>query len=430
MRVAVRGHRPRGVLRDQVGVDVRRRRRPAGRGGPDLRDQVGDVARDPDTGHRGRGRPGRPGCARRPARVLHRRQPEVGQEAGPRDHPRRDHHRVAARPAGRPASAPPPAGRRRPRRRATSPSTTAMPRAANCSACSSVGAGVVRREEGDVGAPLPEQQRLVHRHRAARQHADGPVADLPPVAVRAVQHVAAPPLAQPRHVRELVDQAGGHQQPARPHRAAVGQRHGEPVAVADGRVDLPVHDPPAVAAAPRPGPARAARRAACPRGPAARARRRPARCAEPRRRSPAPTAAPGPASALRSARRHRRRSPRRRTVRPLGHRDHLHDDHAPDRHDPANFVAVLANSSWTATSTRPSRQRARGCGRCAGSATSRSTSCRRRPASRRARCRGWSRGAAARRSSCCSRWPGSTASPSTSWSTPRPPATRASTCAR
>jgi hypothetical protein len=51
-------------------------------------------------------------------------------------------------------------------------------------------------EEGDVGAPLAEQQRLVHRPRTGGQHPDGLVADLPAVAVGAVQVdelVGAPP---------------------------------------------------------------------------------------------------------------------------------------------------------------------------------------------------------------------------------------------
>ena len=52
------------------------------------------------------------------------------------------------------------------------------------------------------------------RHPAGGQHADRLVAHLPAVAVRAVQHVAAPPLGQPGHVGQLVDQPGRHQQPA------------------------------------------------------------------------------------------------------------------------------------------------------------------------------------------------------------------------
>ncbi|GAA2877546.1 hypothetical protein GCM10020220_079090 [Nonomuraea rubra] len=79
------------------------------------------------------------------------------------------------------------------------------------------------QEEDHVVAPLPPQQGLVHGQRAGGHDADGLVADLPAVAVRAVQHLAAPPPGQPRHRRQLVDQAGGHQQPGRLHRGAVRQ---------------------------------------------------------------------------------------------------------------------------------------------------------------------------------------------------------------
>ena len=44
-------------------------------------------------------------------------------------------------------------------------------------------------------------------------------ADLPAVAVRAVQDVEPPPVGQPGHVGQLVAQAGGDQQPPRRHRA-------------------------------------------------------------------------------------------------------------------------------------------------------------------------------------------------------------------
>ena len=69
-------------------------------------------------------------------------------------------------------------------------------------------------EQHDVVAQLPEEQRLVHGHRAA-EDADRLVANLPPVAVRTVQHIAAPPLGKPGHVRQQVGHAGGDQQSAR-----------------------------------------------------------------------------------------------------------------------------------------------------------------------------------------------------------------------
>ena len=66
-------------------------------------------------------------------------------------------------------------------------------------------------QDGDVVAELAEHQGLVRAHRAGGQHPDRLVADLPPVAEGAVQHVACPPLRKTRDVRELVAQAGGDQ---------------------------------------------------------------------------------------------------------------------------------------------------------------------------------------------------------------------------
>ena len=88
------------------------------------------------------------------------------------------------------------------------------------------------REVAQVIGPLAEQQRLVH---GVGPVASTPmaVADLPAVAVRAVDHLPAPPFAQPRDVRQLVDQAGGDQQAARGQHAAVAHPHSEPVRPAD-----------------------------------------------------------------------------------------------------------------------------------------------------------------------------------------------------
>jgi len=63
-------------------------------------------------------------------------------------------------------------------------------------------------EKAHVRAELVEQQRLVHGHRAGREHADAAVADLPAVAVGAVQYIGAPPLGEARDVGQLVAQAG------------------------------------------------------------------------------------------------------------------------------------------------------------------------------------------------------------------------------
>ncbi len=69
-------------------------------------------------------------------------------------------------------------------------------------------------ENRHVRTDLAEQQRLVHGHRARREHADAPVADLPAVAVEAVQHIGSPPLGEARDVGQLVAQAGRHQDTA------------------------------------------------------------------------------------------------------------------------------------------------------------------------------------------------------------------------
>ena len=88
------------------------------------------------------------------------------------------------------------------------------------------------QEQHDVVGPLSPQQRAVDGEGVGADHADGPVAHLPPVAVGAVQHVVTPALAQSGYVGELVDQPAGDQQPARPDRAPVGQPDAEAVALA------------------------------------------------------------------------------------------------------------------------------------------------------------------------------------------------------
>jgi hypothetical protein len=98
-------------------------------------------------------------------------------------------------------------------------------------------------EERDVVAQLAEEQRLVHGHGTGGQDADRLVADLPPVAVRAVQDVAAPALGHARQVGQLVDQPGGHQQPAGRHLTPVVQGDAEAaVVLPSGCRDDPGHD--------------------------------------------------------------------------------------------------------------------------------------------------------------------------------------------
>jgi hypothetical protein len=95
---------------------------------------------------------------------------------------------------------------------------------------------VVQQEE-HIRAQLPPQVCLMPGQRPGGQHADTSVPDLPPVAVRAVHHVAPPPVRQARHVRQLVNQPGRHQQPPRPHIAPAVQGHQESVAILRRRLD-------------------------------------------------------------------------------------------------------------------------------------------------------------------------------------------------
>jgi hypothetical protein len=74
-------------------------------------------------------------------------------------------------------------------------------------------------EQRHVGAELPEQQCLVHGHRAGPEHADAPVTDLPAMAVRAVQHVGAPSRGEARDVGQLIARAGRSQDAPGGHRS-------------------------------------------------------------------------------------------------------------------------------------------------------------------------------------------------------------------
>src|SRR6266545_7882604 len=63
------------------------------------------------------------------------------------------------------------------------------------------GEGVGVGEQGDVGRPLPYQQRVLDSLGGASQHAEGLVADLVAMAIRAVQQVPSPSLADAGKVR-------------------------------------------------------------------------------------------------------------------------------------------------------------------------------------------------------------------------------------
>jgi hypothetical protein len=58
------------------------------------------------------------------------------------------------------------------------------------------------------------------------QHPDGLVADFPPVAVRAVQEIPPPPLADSRDLGQLVADTGRDQDPPRLQRPTTGETNG------------------------------------------------------------------------------------------------------------------------------------------------------------------------------------------------------------
>ena len=84
------------------------------------------------------------------------------------------------------------------------------------------GASVVAvGEEHDVGRPLADQVGVGDRFSGSAEYAEGLVAHLVAVAVRAVQQVAAPALPDAGYVGELVAQPGGDQDPTSAQGAAV-----------------------------------------------------------------------------------------------------------------------------------------------------------------------------------------------------------------
>lgn len=78
-------------------------------------------------------------------------------------------------------------------------------------------------EEDDVVGPLPYQLGVLDGAGLSAQDSQRLVADLPAMAVRAVQQVAAPALVDPRHVRQLVADTGGDQDPSRSEDGAAGE---------------------------------------------------------------------------------------------------------------------------------------------------------------------------------------------------------------
>src|SRR6185437_5807341 len=76
-------------------------------------------------------------------------------------------------------------------------------------------------EQDDVGTELAEQQCLMHRAGTGGKHTDGLVADLPAVAVRAVQDVPPPSGPETGQIREFVHQPTGYEHPTSTEAAPV-----------------------------------------------------------------------------------------------------------------------------------------------------------------------------------------------------------------
>ena len=104
--------------------------------------------------------------------------------------------------------------------------------------------GVVEQEH-DVVGQLAHQTDVVHGQRARGQDSHASVPDLPPVAVRAVQHVAPPALAHARDVGQVVDDAGREHHPSGSQLRAVRQPEDEAALVPGRRRHHPAgpHDP-------------------------------------------------------------------------------------------------------------------------------------------------------------------------------------------
>ena len=86
----------------------------------------------------------------------------------------------------------------------------------------------IMEQHSYIGAELPKEQRLMHRHRVGRENDDRLVADFPAVAIRAMQHISTPAVGDARHVRQPVDKPSGDEQPPALHGLAVCEGDFEP----------------------------------------------------------------------------------------------------------------------------------------------------------------------------------------------------------
>ena len=83
------------------------------------------------------------------------------------------------------------------------------------------------REEDDVVRPLAEEVRVVDRAGAGVDDTDRLVANLPAVAVGAVEEVSAPALAGAGDVGQPVDRSGREEEPSRGQGPAPGEAERE-----------------------------------------------------------------------------------------------------------------------------------------------------------------------------------------------------------
>ena len=178
--------------------------------------------------------------------------------------------------------------------RRTAPGTTVIRRAASCRPAPRPGSIASLQEQRHVRGPLLPQHAPCMAIGEVRD-ADRLAAHLVAVAVRAVQHGRAPALGQSRDVRQLVDQAGGDQQPPAADAVLPSARvTSKPAPPGDRRpprpsticAAVPLHLGPA-------GRAELGRASSRP-GSGSCGCRRPARSAARPSRSPVPSATPGP----------------------------------------------------------------------------------------------------------------------------------------
>ena len=84
----------------------------------------------------------------------------------------------------------------------------------------------------DVVRPLTHEQCVLDRAGHGAENTEGLVADLPPVAVRAVQEIPPPPLADAGDLGQLVAKTGRDQDPPGLQHAATGEADGETSSIA------------------------------------------------------------------------------------------------------------------------------------------------------------------------------------------------------